>query len=177
MLFKALIMMMAKAMPVKSIADIVKEHDTRIWRVLNHYVRQSRQGADFSTVTEVGVDDTSSKRGHNYVSLFVDLKASQVLFATEGKDTSTLERFKTDFEEHHGDPSHIQEICCDMSPDFIKGVEKHFPEAHLTFDKFHVLKERWVVLSRHWIQSCFHTKQHYMLWAALASSGHPPSRI
>jgi transposase len=133
-------MTMAKAMPVKSIADIVKEHDTRIWRVLNHYVHQSRQGADFSTVTEVGIDETSSKRGHNYVSLFVDLKASQVLFVTEGKDASTLERFKTDFEEHHGDPSHIQEVCCDMSPAFIKGVEKQFPEAHLTFDKFHVLK-------------------------------------
>lgn len=140
LLFEALIMVMAKAMPVKSIADIVKEHDTRIWRVLNHYVHQSRQGADFSTVTEVGVDETSSKRGHNYVSLFVDLKASQILFATEGKDASTLERFKADFQEHHGDPSQIQEICCDMSPAFIKGVEKHFPEAHLTFDKFHVLK-------------------------------------
>jgi len=140
LLFEALIMMMAKAMPVKSIADIVKEHDTRLWRVLNHYVHESRQGADFSAVTEVGVDETSSKRGHNYVSLFVDMKSSQVLFATEGKDASTLERFKTDLEAHHGDSSNIQEVCCDMSPAFISGVEKHFPEAHLTFDKFHVLK-------------------------------------
>lgn len=140
LLFEALIMMMAKAMPVKSIADIVKEHDTRLWRVLNHYVYESRQRADFSAVTEVGVDETSSKRGHNYVSLFVDMKSSQVLFVTEGKDASTLERFKTDLEAHHGDPSNIREVCCDMSPAFISGVEKHFPEAHLTFDKFHVLK-------------------------------------
>ena len=140
LLFEALIMVMAKAMPVKSIADIVKEHDTRLWRVLDHYVDASRQEADFSTVTDVGVDETSSKRGHNYVSLFVDLEAPRVLFVTEGKDASTLDRFKTDLEVHQGDPSHIQEICCDMSPAFIKGVEKHFPEAHLTFDKFHVLK-------------------------------------
>ncbi len=140
LLFEALIMLMAKAMPVKSIADIVKEHDTRLWRVLDHYVDAARQEAEFSAVTDVGVDETSSKRGHNYVSLFVDLEAPRVLFVTEGKDASTLERFKTDLEVHQGDPSHIQEICCDMSPAFIKGVEKHFPEAHLTFDKFHVLK-------------------------------------
>jgi transposase len=140
LLFEALIMVMAKAMPVKSIADIVKEHDTRLWRVLDHYVDASRQEADFSAVKDVGVDETSSKRGHNYVSLFVDLEASRVLFVTEGKDASTLERFETDLEVHQGDPSHIQEICCDMSPAFIKGVERHFPEAHLTFDKFHVLK-------------------------------------
>ncbi|PIV42761.1 MAG: ISL3 family transposase, partial [Nitrospirae bacterium CG02_land_8_20_14_3_00_41_53] len=45
-----------------------------------------------------------------------------------------------DLEAHQGDPSRIQEVCCDMSPAFISGVEKHFPEAQLTFDKFHVLK-------------------------------------
>jgi transposase len=90
LLFEAIIMMLAKAMPVKSIADLLKEHDTRIWRVLNHYVHESRQGADFSAVTEVGVDETSTKWGHNYVSLFVDLQTPKVLFATEEKDASTL---------------------------------------------------------------------------------------
>ena len=34
----------------------------------------------------------------------------------------------------------IEEMCCDMSPAFISGVEKQFPEAQLTFDKFHVMK-------------------------------------
>ena len=140
LLFEALIMMLAKGMPVKSIANLVKEHDTRLWRVLDHYVHESRDRSDFSAVTAVGVDETSSKRGHNYVSVFVDMKSSQILFATEGKDASTLERFKTDLEAHHGDPACIHEVCCDMSPAFTSGVEKHFPEAHLTFDKFHVLK-------------------------------------
>ena len=133
-------MMLVKAMPVKSIADLVKEHNTRILRVLHHYADESRQDVDFFTVTAVGVDETCSKRGHNYVSLFVDMKSSQALFATEGKDASTLDRFKTDLEEHQGDPSYIQEICCDTSPVFISGVKKRFPEAQLTFDKFHVLK-------------------------------------
>ena len=61
LLFEALIMVTAKAMPVKSIADIVKEHDTRLWRVLNHYIHESRQGSGFSAVTQVGVDETESQ--------------------------------------------------------------------------------------------------------------------
>jgi len=54
LLFEALIMIMAKAMPVKSIHPngLLKEHDTRLWRVLDHYVHKSRQEADFSAVTE-----------------------------------------------------------------------------------------------------------------------------
>jgi len=74
------------------------------------------------------------------VSLFVDLDGPRVLFATDGKDASTVKRFKQDLIEHKGDPKAIEEMCCDMSPAFISGVEKQFPEAQLTFDRFHVMK-------------------------------------
>jgi transposase len=140
LLFEAMIMTLAKAMPVKTIASFVNEHDTRLWRVLHHYVDDARDNADYSEVTEVGVDETSSKRGHNYVSLFVDLEGPKVLFATEGKDASTVERFKQDLTDHKGNPENIQEVCCDMSPAFISGVEKQFPNSRLTFDKFHIMK-------------------------------------
>jgi transposase len=88
----------------------------------------------------VGVDETSSKRGHNYVSLFVDLDEARILFATEGKDASTVERFEQDMVSHNGAPESITEFCSDMSPAFIKGVKNSFPAAHLTFDKFHIMK-------------------------------------
>lgn len=140
LLFEAMIMVLAKAMPVKTIAEFVNEHDTRLWRILHHYVDEARQAADHSQVKHVGMDETSRRKGHNYVSLFVDLDETRVLFATDGKDASTVDRFKEDLIAHGGDPRAIEEMCCDMSPAFISGVEKQFPEAHITFDKFHVLK-------------------------------------
>ena len=140
LLFEAMIMTLAKSMPVKTIAAFVNEHDTRLWRVLHHYVDSARDNADYSQVRQVGVDETSSKRGHNYVSLFVDIEGPKVLFVTEGKDASTVERFKQDLVEHHGTPENIKEVCSDMSPAFISGVEKQFPDAQITFDKFHIMK-------------------------------------
>ena len=133
-------MAMAKSMPVKAIAAIIGEHDTRIWRIINHYVEQAREQEDYSAVTTVGVDETSSKRGHNYVTLFVDLAVSKVLFATEGKDASTVKRFRNDLAVHKGDPASITEFCSDMSPAFIKGVAENFGNAQLTFDKFHIMQ-------------------------------------
>ena len=140
LLFEAIVMALAREMPIRAMSKILREHDTRLWRVLNHYVEEARREADFSSVREVGVDETSSKRGHNYVTLFVDLEKPRTMFVTEGKDASTLIRFKEDFECHKGDVEAIEEICCDMSPAFIAGVEKNFPHAQITFDKFHVLK-------------------------------------
>jgi transposase len=140
LLFEAMILTLAKAMPVKTISEFVNEHDTRLWRILHHYVDEAREEADYSDIRNVGMDETSRKRGHNYVSLFVDLDTPKVLFATEGKDASTVERFKQDLTDHNGNPEAIEEMCSDMSPSFISGVETFFPNAHLTFDKFHIMK-------------------------------------
>jgi len=140
LLFDAYVMMLAPSMPVKRIGELVSEHDTRLWRIIQHHVDEAREQADHSDVKKVGVDETSSKRGHNYVSIFVDLEKSKTIFATEGKDNTTVESFAADLTEHRGDPDTITDVSCDMSPAFIKGVEENLPNAEITFDKFHVLK-------------------------------------
>jgi hypothetical protein len=71
LLFEALTMMLAKEMPMVALGRLVGEHDTRLWRTVLHYVDEARAEADFSNVHCVGVDETASKRGHNYISLFV----------------------------------------------------------------------------------------------------------
>ena len=140
LLFEAMIMKLVEAMPVKRVASFVNEHDTKLWRILQHYVDEARCEADYSTVQQVGVDETSSKRGHNYVSLFVDLAVPRVLFATKDRDATTVDRFRDDLQEHGGEAKAIDEFCCDMSPAFIRGITDLFPDTSITFDKFHVMK-------------------------------------
>jgi transposase len=72
-------------MPVNVVAKQVGEHDTRLWRILKHYVKEARTKADYSSVRKIGIDETSAKMGHDYISLFVDLERAKLLFATEGK--------------------------------------------------------------------------------------------
>lgn len=139
-LFEAIIMSMAKEMPVNAVARQVGEHDTRIWRVLQHYVEQAREQQDYSGVTKIGIDETSSKKGHKYISIFVDMEERKVLFATKGKGAETVNNFRQDLETHGGGADHIKEVCCDMSPAFISGIEDNFEDADITFDKFHVIK-------------------------------------
>jgi len=140
LLFEAFIMLLAPSMPVKRIAELVTEHDTRLWRLVQHHVNEARDEADYSDVKQVGVDETSSKRGHNYVTIVVDLEESKTIFATEGKDSTTIERFKDDLIEHGGTPESIEDVSCDMSPAFIKGIKENLPKAKITFDKFHIIK-------------------------------------
>jgi transposase len=140
LLFEALVMTMVSAMPVAAVARIVGEHDTRLWRVIHHYVEQGRARMDAADVTDIAIDETAARRGHDYITLFVDIDQARVLFATEGKDADTVAAFADDLAAHGGDPEAIEEVCIDMSPAFIKGVTENLPNAAITFDKFHAVK-------------------------------------
>lgn len=129
-------------MPVAAIARMVGEHDTRIWRVLEHYVEVARASLDFSEVRRVGVDETSARRGQDYVSVFMDLDSGRVMFATDGRNAATVERFASDLAAHGGQPpEQVREVCSDMSPAFIRGIGEHLPDAEITFDRYHIIAE------------------------------------
>ena len=121
---------------------LVDEHDTRLWRVLEHYVEKARAEEDFSKVTTIGVDETSRSKGHHYISVFMDLDEDRrrVVFATQGKDADTVQRFREDLETHAGSAEQVEEACLDMSAAFISGLTEQFPKAQLTFDNFHLMQ-------------------------------------
>lgn len=139
LLMEALLVVLAKQMPVRAVAQLFGLHDGQIWRVLDHYIEAARQREDFSGVQSVGLDETASRRGHNYISLFHDLEQRRLLFACEGRDKSVVKTFVTDLEIHGGQAENIDSVCIDMSKSYVAGVGEHLPNAEITFDPFHVM--------------------------------------
>lgn len=140
LLMDAIILTLAQSMPILKVAKMLDEHDTKIWRVIIYYIKKSRAKEDFSRVSIVGIDETSFKKGHKYVTIVGDIENSKVIYVCEGKNSSTLTTFNEDLINHGGEPTMIQFISCDMSPSFINGISSEFPDSKITFDKFHVMK-------------------------------------
>ena len=140
LLFEAYVLMLGREMPVSAVARAVGEHDTRIWRLLRYHVEEARSREDFSSVRAAGIDETAARRGHDYISLFVDMDNAKLLFATEGKGAGTVGEFKRDLKRHGGKPGKVREISIDMSKAFVAGVREHFPKAEVTFDRFHAVR-------------------------------------
>ncbi len=95
---------------------------------------------DFTGAPRIAIDETSSRRGHKYVSRFVDAEAKKVMFVTPGKDSTVLNAFSILLEQKDISNESITEVCSDMSPAFIKGITGTFPNTAIPFDKFHVMK-------------------------------------
>lgn len=140
LLMDALILLMVQDMPVKRVAEIIDEHDTRIWRIIHHYVAEGRTRDDFSKISSIGIDEKSCAKGHQYITVVADLDTSRIIHVCEGRSASTVHSFYLDFLTHQGDPKQVTSICCDMSPAYIRGISDNFPETGIILDKFHVMK-------------------------------------
>jgi len=137
--FEAFALLLMREMPVNRVEEVVGESDTRLWRMLFKHVDRAYAEADFSNVCCVGVDELNVRKGHEYISVFADLLAKRVLFATEGKDASTWERFVQALEAHNGHRHGITQVSMDMSQAYRSGVAQTCRNAQVVFDKFHVI--------------------------------------
>jgi transposase len=140
LLFEAFLVKMSTHMPVHQVGKLLKILDRKIWNLLDSYVAKGLETNDNSGTTKLGMDETSLKKGHNYITLFVDLLHKKTIHISSGKDHKTVHDFVKSLESSKGDRMKITDVSCDMSPAFIKGVKECFPKSHITFDKFHVLK-------------------------------------
>nr|WP_315794633.1 hypothetical protein [Paenibacillus sp. BIC5C1] len=68
--------------PFNAAARELREHDTRMWRIFHYYVNQAMAELNLTQVTWIAVNETLSRCGHRYITLFVDVNTKIVLFAT-----------------------------------------------------------------------------------------------
>jgi len=141
LLFEAFAMLlMENEMPVNKAASILNVYPKRIWTIFNYWINLALSKDKQSGVSSIGIDETSRKKGHDYVTVAVDLQKRKVLFVTEGKDEKTIERLREHLVKKEVVPEQIEQVSIDMSPAFIVGISNNFPKAEITFDRFHIVK-------------------------------------
>ena len=113
-LFEALALALCRDLPVRQAAALLRCADKQLWRRSEHCIAKARALDDMSTVEIVGIDETSLRRGQNYITVVHDLAAKRLLFATEGRDHQTVVAFAADPESHGGDPEQVRHVCQDM---------------------------------------------------------------
>jgi transposase len=140
LLFEAFSMLLIEnEMPVNKVASTLRVVAHRIWRVFNYWVKDAVAEDSLAGVTQIGIDETSAKKGHDYVTVCADLEKRRVIHVSAGKDANTIKEIADYIEIKGGNTEHISHVAIDMSPSFISGVMDFLPQAHIVFDKFHIV--------------------------------------
>ncbi len=106
-----------------------------------HCVLEPDPTVRYEDLTEIGIDETSYKNGHKYVTLVTDHKKNQVVWVKERTGIKVLSQFCEGLTEEQR--RNIKVVTCDGARWIKNCMEKYFPNAQRCVDPFHVMQ--WVI--------------------------------
>lgn len=114
-------------------------HWSTVDRILDDAISEAIIEQDLSYVNGVYVDETQFGHGQDYISVFLDQK-HKVIFACRGHGSDVLGLFLDHLVVQGGSPESIRFFSADMSSAYESGITRHFPNAELIWDRFHLAK-------------------------------------
>jgi len=88
-----------------------------------------------SDVQYLGMDEFSIRKGHSYMTIFVDLETARIVHAVEGKGAQAIAPFLKVVRRR---ARKLKAIAMDMSTGYIAAVHEHLPGLDIVFDRYHV---------------------------------------
>ena len=86
---------------------------------------------------QIAIDEISIGKGHQYLTVVLDLESGRVVFIGDGKGADSLSPF---WKRLQGSWAKIEAVAIDMSPAYTQAVRENLPQAVLVYDHFHIIK-------------------------------------
>lgn len=112
------------------------------WRtvgaIITRVVDDQLDDTRFDGLVNIGVDEISWKKHHNYLTLVSDHDTSKIVYGAPGKNAAAFDTF---FAQLGPDRTgQVEAISMDMGAAFIKSAKANAPHAALCVDAFHVVQ-------------------------------------
>lgn len=140
LLFESFALELMKHMPLSKLWEYLQETDERLMRIASYYVNKSKGKANYSEINSWWVDETSSKKGHNYITTFINFKTKKVSCIVEWKWKETIKAIVEDIEKHWWSREKIKTVSVDFSPSFTAWIIEYIPKASIIYDRFHFMQ-------------------------------------
>ena len=142
LLFEHAALVLVREMPVLAAARFIGITDKRLWRIVDHYVRRAVAGLDLRGVRSLGLDETASRRRHNYVTVFIDMdrRDKPVIFVTPGKARPVWPSSGPSCWPMAANRPWSARSCATCRRRSWRRRPENFPNAALTVDWFHVVQ-------------------------------------
>lgn len=135
------IMRLCAEMSMSAISKEIGEPDNNLWRVFHHYIKIGIEDSiELGTTTRIAVDETASKRGHNYVSIFTDMDSGDVILVEEGRTKEVFSKLYGWLFDKGWHPKNIELFSMDMSKSYKAGRKENFAHSQEVYDRFHIKK-------------------------------------
>jgi len=120
------------------------------WETVKNIDKQNLEAKfkdiDYGNIKRLSIDEIANKKGHDYLTVVMDLDMGRVIWVGEGRKEENIDKFFLTLTEEQ--KNNIEAISIDMWPAYINSAKKNCPNADIVFDKFHVVKKFGEVITK-----------------------------
>jgi transposase len=136
--FESIVLLWLKDDPLSTVAENFGISWDEVDGIMSRAVKRGLKRKKISEPKNIGIDETSFQKHHEYVTVILDKDTDVVMDILEDRKAETLNNwFKT---QDRNDFRTVQSISMDMWDPFINAVKANFENADklISFDRFHV---------------------------------------
>ena len=100
------------------------------------YLLREYKEPDLKAIQYIGVDEFSIRKGHEYMTIFINLETGEIIHAVEGKSIERVTPFFLHLKEK---AIQLKAIAMDMNAAYASATKMHLPNVDVVFDRFHVV--------------------------------------
>jgi transposase len=135
--FEMLVAWLATRMDATAIAKLTRISWRTVGRIIERVVTDELDPTRLDGLFEIGVDEISWRKHHNYLTLVANHETGRVVWGREGKNAATLDGFFTELGTERSEQ--VSAISMDMGQAFAKSARQNAPNATICLDPFHVV--------------------------------------
>ena len=123
---------------VKRAAALLRLDWGSVHRIMERAVERGLERREAESVPYVGMDEKSFRKGHDYVSILVDLVNARVLEVAEDRTEEAADRLWEVLSEEQKDS--VKAVAVDMWKAFTNSARRNAKNAEIVHDRFHISK-------------------------------------
>ncbi len=137
-LFEALVINWLKQASTSAVSERLRLSWNAVDGIMQRAVKRGLSRRAELSPRRLSVDETSYRKGHDYVTLVTDQDQAVVLHVAEDRHTGSLAEFYAELSA--GQKDGIESVCMDMWPAYMKATRNALTNADdkIAFDRFHV---------------------------------------
>lgn len=120
---------------IKGVSRILGVHWNTVKKIHKTKLQKQFKKISLNLIEYVTVDEISIGKGHDYMTIFADLRSGTIIHAVEGRKLEAIEPFLRKLLK---EASSLKAISMDMSRSYSSAVKTILPHIDIVFDHFHV---------------------------------------
>ncbi len=134
--FAEYVISMMKLGTIKAVSEFLGVSWDTVKDLHKEYLKSKYRSFEYSKLRYLGIDEFSIKKGHEYMTVVVDLETGRIVHVIEGRSKEAVKPFLRKLARRAID---LVAIAMDMSGSYESAVKEVLPKIDIVFDHYHVM--------------------------------------